>query len=84
MNNHKIEVYSRRITLNLKGGVMEFLDSLNLYLSSHPVMFDQLVTIFRIKYWLLSGIAIYFLFLPSRESRKQQKEAAEKDGQFLA
>ncbi len=63
---------------------MEFFDSLNLYLSSHPVMFDQLITAFRIKYWILSGLAIYFLFLPSRERKKKQKEAVTKDGQFLA
>ena len=63
---------------------MEIFDSLNIYLSSHPVMIDQLMTVFRIKFWLLSGIALYFLFLPSRENKKNQKEAATKEGQFLA
>lgn len=63
---------------------MEILDSLNLYLSNHPVMFDQLVTAFRIKYWILSGIALYFVFLPSRESKKKEKQAITKEGQFLA
>ena len=63
---------------------MEIIDSLNIYLSSHPLMFDQLITVFRIKYWLMSGIALYFLFLPLRESKKKQKEAVTKKGQFLA
>ena len=63
---------------------MEFLDSLNFYLFSHPVLLGHLAAAFRIKYWLLSGIAIYFMFLPLRESRKKEQEASENKDQFLA
>ena len=43
---------------------MELFDSLNHYLMTHPVMLDQLEFAFRIKYWLLLGVAIYFIILP--------------------
>jgi len=66
---------------------MDFFDSLNLYLMTHPVMLDQLELAFRIKYWILLGLAIYFVFLPYRERKKEmkkQKELAKKGKHFLA
>ena len=67
--------------------VMELFDSINIYLINHPVMLDQLELAFRIKYWLLSGLAIYFVTLPYRvhkqEIRKQKKLSKTRD-HFLA
>jgi len=66
---------------------MELFDSLNLYLMTHPVMLDQLEFVFRIKHWLLLGLAIYFILLPHREHKKEimrQKELAKTPGHFLA
>jgi hypothetical protein len=66
---------------------MDFLDSLNHYLATHPVMLDQLEFAFRIKYWLLLGIAIYFVLLPYREYKKEIKkqiELSKTEGHFLA
>ncbi len=66
---------------------MELLDSLNLYLMTHPVMVDQLEFAFRLKYWLLLGLALYFVFLPYRERKKElklQKELSKTPGHFLA
>ena len=66
---------------------MELFDSLNLYLMTHPVMLDQLEFAFRIKHWLLLGLAIYFILLPYREHKKEimrQKELAKTPGHFLA
>ena len=66
---------------------MELFDSLNLYLMTHPVMLDQLALAFRIKYWLLLGLAIYFVLLPYREHKKEirkQKDLSKKRGHFLA
>ena len=66
---------------------MELFDSLNLYLMTHPAMLDQLEFAFRIKYWLLLGLAIYFVLLPYREHKKEvrkQKELSKKRDHFLA
>ncbi|MCK5477841.1 MAG: hypothetical protein KAI44_02890 [Methylococcales bacterium] len=66
---------------------MEIFDSINLYLMNHPVMIDQLAFAFRIKYWLLLGLAFYFILLPYRHHRKEIKkqiEQSKKPGKFLA
>ena len=52
---------------------MEIFDSINIYLMAHPIMLDQLELVFRIKYWFLLGLAIYFLTLPYRERKKEIK-----------
>lgn len=66
---------------------MDFLESLNLYLMTHPVMLSQLAFVFRIKFWLLLGLAIYFISLPYRQRRKdlkKQLELAKRKDRFLA
>lgn len=66
---------------------MAFLDSLNQYLMSHPVMLDELEFLFRIKYWVLLGLAVYFVLLPCRENKKEMRQQAEltkMPGHFLA
>lgn len=66
---------------------MEIFDSINLYLMNHPVMIDQLAFAFRIKYWLLLGLAFYFILLPHRQYRKEIKKQSEQSktpGKFLA
>ena len=66
---------------------MEFFDTLNHYLMTHPIMLDQLEFAFRAKYWLLLGLAIYFILLPYREHKKEirkQKELSKTPGHFLA
>lgn len=76
------------VVCNFGGKAMDFLDTLNLYLSNHPVMFDQLMLAFRIKFWLLLGLAIYFLLLPYRQRQKDIKKELElakvKKDRFLA
>ena len=71
-----------------KGDIaMELFDSINLYLMTHPVMLDQLEFAFRIKYWLLLGLAVYFVTLPYREHKKEirkQKKLSKTRGHFLA
>ncbi len=56
---------------------MDFIDSLNLYLMTHPIMLSQLEFAFRIKFWLLLCLAIYFLFLPYRQRKKDIKKQLE-------
>ena len=56
---------------------MEIFDSLNLYLTNHPVMMSQLEFAFRIKFWLLLGLALYFLSLPYRQRKKDYKKQLE-------
>ncbi len=66
---------------------MELFDSINLYLASHPLMLDQLELLFRIKFWLLLGLAIYFLLLPYRQHQldiKQQQKPSKTPGRFQA
>jgi hypothetical protein len=63
---------------------MEIFDSINLYLSTHPAMLDQLELLFRIKFWILLVMALYFMTLPYRHARKQQAQLALKEGYFLA
>lgn len=66
---------------------MEIFDSINLYLFNHPVMLDQLESAFRIKFWVLLILALYFILLPYREQRKrakEQEELAKKPDRFLA
>lgn len=77
-----------RVGKKYLGAVMDFLDSLNLYLMQHPVMLTQLEYVFRIKFWVLLGLAIYFLLLPYRQRRKDLARQAElaktKKDRFLA
>ena len=66
---------------------MEFFDSINFYLMNHPVTLDQLEFAFRIKYWVLLGVAFYFILLPYRQRKKdlkKQKELSKTPGYFLA
>ena len=66
---------------------MEIFDSINLYLMAHPIMIDQLEFVFRIKYWILLGLAFYFVLLPYREHKKEvrkQKVLSKTRGHFLA
>jgi len=66
---------------------MEFLESLNQYLMTHPVMQDELELLFRVKHWILLGLAVYFILLPYREHKKEisrQAELAKMSGHFLA
>lgn len=67
--------------------MMEIFDSINLYLFNHPAMLAQLEFLIRIKFWLLLGLALFFMFLPYREQRKRRKQQAElskKRDHFLA
>ena len=50
---------------------MEIFDSINQYLMVHPIMIDQLEFVFRIKFWILLGLALYFVLLPYREHKKE-------------
>ncbi len=59
---------------------MEIFDSINLYLMSHPVMLEQLALLFRIKFWLLLGLAFWFLYLASRETVKKRSQPEPADG----
>jgi len=66
---------------------MDIFDSINMYLMTHPVMLNDLELAFRIKYWLLLGLAFYFVLLPYREHKKEmrkQKALAKKNDHFLA
>ncbi|WP_305908557.1 hypothetical protein Q9L42_010125 [Methylomarinum sp. Ch1-1] len=66
---------------------MEIFDSINLFLLNHPVMLGQLELMFRIKFWLLLGLAIFFMLLPYRQRKKDlkmQKEEAKRADRFLA
>jgi len=54
---------------------------------THPAMLDQFEFVLRIKYWLLLGLAIYFVLLPYREHKKEvrkQKELSKTRDHFLA
>ncbi|MGJ0491521.1 MULTISPECIES: hypothetical protein [Methylobacter] len=63
---------------------MEIFDSLNLYLHSHPTLLAEMVFLFRIKAWLLFGLAMYFVFLMHRTQKKEQAELAKRDDNFMA
>lgn len=66
---------------------MEIFDSINLHLLSHPEMLSQLEFLFRVKFWLLLGLAFYFISLPYRQHHKDVKNQAEKSkkrDRFLA
>jgi len=66
---------------------MELFDSINLYLVNHPVMLAQLEFAFRIKFWLLLGLAFYFIVLPYRQHRREtgkQIGLSKKRGRFVA
>lgn len=67
---------------------MDIIDSLNLYLMQHPIMLGQLAVAFRVKFWLLLGLAIYFVLLPYRQRKKDLKKQEEIAGKakdrFLA
>lgn len=69
---------------NRTGTFMEIFDQLNLYLLSHPVMLAQLEFMFRMKFWIFLGLALYFITLPYRDSKKQRAKEASKDDNFLA
>ncbi|MCF6203517.1 MAG: hypothetical protein L3J59_07590 [Methylococcaceae bacterium] len=66
---------------------MDIFDSINLYLMTHPIIIDQLEFVFRIKYWGLLGLALYFVLLPYREQKKEikkQRQLSKTRGNFLA
>ena len=63
---------------------MGIFDFMNNFLHSHPVMLDQLEFAFRIKFWLLLILAVYFLLLPYREKSKKGKKQLLRRNQFLA
>ncbi len=66
---------------------MDILEKINAYILSHPVIAENIELAFRIKFWLLLILAIYFMSLPYREYKKnlmKQKEDAKKDTNFLA
>ena len=63
---------------NYKSLAVEFFDSINLFLFSHPDMLAQLELAFKIKYWLLLALAFYFVMLPYRQRRKDIKSQTEK------
>lgn len=66
---------------------MDLFDTINVYLMNHPIMLDQLQFAFRIKYWVILGLALYFVCLPYRQHKKdlrKQKELAKTRGHFLA
>jgi type II secretory pathway component PulF len=72
------------LTKLLEGNFMEIFDSLNLYLHSHPTLLAEMVFLFRIKAWLLFGLAMYFVFLMHRTQKKEQAELAKRDDNFMA
>ncbi len=62
---------------------MEILDLLNFQLQTNPEMLAQLAFAFKIKYWLLIGLAFYFIFfLPYRDSKKKTARDTD-DNQFF-
>jgi hypothetical protein len=69
---------------------MDILDTINAHLAGNPEMLSQLELLFRIKFWLLLGLAGYFLSLPYREQKKQAQLRKElekqggKKGTFVA
>ena len=69
---------------------MDIFDTINAHLASNPQMLDQLELMFKIKFWLLLALAVYFLSLPYREQKKrtQLNEQAikhgDKKGTFIA
>jgi hypothetical protein len=73
--------------LTPKDNIMELFDSINLYLMNHPLSLDLLAFFFRIKFWLLLLLAVYFMLLPYRQQQreiKEQKKLSKKPGRFLA
>jgi hypothetical protein len=68
----------------LKGNFMEIFDTLNVYLHSHPTLLAQMVFLFRIKAWILFGLALYFVVLMHRTDKKEKAELAKRDDNFLA
>ncbi len=63
---------------------MDIFDKFNLYLFHHPDMLTQLEFAFRIKYWCLLIIAIYFLVKVSLYTKQETKKPSVRNGQFLA
>lgn len=63
---------------------MEIFDTLNLYLQTHPALLAQMVFLFRIKAWILFGLALYFVILMHRTGKKERAELAKRDDNFLA
>lgn len=69
---------------------MEIFDHINMYLVSSPDSLEQLEMMFRIKFWLLLAVAVYFLSLPYRQRRKEKQQDEQsakqpgKNGKFLA
>ncbi|WAK03053.1 hypothetical protein [Methylobacter sp. YRD-M1] len=63
---------------------MEIFDSINLYLHSHPTLLAEMMFLFRLKAWILCGLALYFVFLMHRTQKKEQAELAKRDDNFLA
>ena len=70
---------------------MEFLEYINSQIASHPELALQLEAAFRLKFWALLLLALYFLLLPLREQKKQRVRLDEhaakhngKGGKFIA
>jgi hypothetical protein len=66
---------------------MDIFDSINLYLLHHPAALAHLEMMFRLKFWILLIMALYFMTLPYRQERKErlrQKTLTAKNGHFLA
>jgi hypothetical protein len=63
---------------------MEIFDFINGMLHTHPDMLYQLEIAFRIQFWSLLILAVYFLSLPYREKIKKEKKRTLKRNQFLA
>lgn len=63
---------------------MEIFDTLNNYLIHHPHMLVQLGYAFRIKFWCLLAVVIYFLILVYKRDKQARRKSSIKDGQFLA
>ena len=85
--NYLIHNESDLSVLDCRDMAMEIFDSINLYLMAHPIMIDQLEFVFRIKFWSLLGLALYFVLLPYRERKKEirkEKTLSKTRGHFLA
>jgi len=63
---------------------MEIFDSLNHYLHTHPGLLAEMMFLFRIKAWLLCGLALFFVFLMHRTRKKEQAELAKRNDNFEA
>jgi hypothetical protein len=70
---------------------MDIFDSINAFLMSSPDSLEQLQWMFRIKFFVLLILAVYFLSLPYRHQKKEKHLLNEhatrnngKGGKFIA